>query len=246
MKLKILVAACGLVASGMAGAESYQADVQVVAQRTDYDGIDSEQKEYAVIGQYFFNAVRTDNLPLAEAAYLGKSSNVFAGVDHIPKQNGHGDAQVYTAGAEFFIPENFLYVEAGGLHVDGSGETYNNWFTTVGVTPLDGLLVTTTYNHDEGYDANIHAKYVTAIGDQFVNLEAGITDGDKDTEYEIGGDFYFDRTFSVGVEYSDTDDFGESYTLRTTKFFAENISGTLAYTDSDEDNTTLLGVSFRF
>jgi hypothetical protein len=246
MKLKLIVAAFGLVTSAIAGAESYQADVGLAAQRTDSDGINSDQKMYELTGQYFFNAVRTDNLPLAEAAYLGKNSNVFAGVDHIPKQNGHSDAQIYAAGAEFFIPENFLYVMAGGLHVDGSGDTYNDWFTTVGITPIDGLLVTTTYSHEEGYDANIHAKYVTAVGDQFVNLEAGVTDGDKDTEYVIGGDFYFDRTFSVGAEYSDSDDFGKSYTVRTTKFFTENISGSLAYTDADEENTTMLGVNFRF
>jgi len=246
MKLKLFVSACGLLVSTLASAESYQADVQLVAQRTDNDGVNSAQKEYALVGQYFFNAVRTDNLPLAEAAYLGKNSNVFAGIDHIPKQNGRSDAQTYTAGAAFFIPENFLYVMAGGSHIDGSGFSDNDWFTTVGVTPIDGLLVTTTYSHEEGYDANIHAKYVTTIGDQFINLEAGVTNGDKNTEYDIGGDFYFDRTFSVGAEYSDTDDFGESYTIRTTKFFTENISGTLSYTDSDDDNTTLLGVSFRF
>jgi hypothetical protein len=246
MKLKMLVAACSLIASTMAFAESYQAEVNLAAQRIDNDGLDSDQKDYSLGGIYYFNAVSTDNLPLGEAAYLGKNSNVFAGVSHWPKQHGNPDFQLYTAGAEFFIPENFLYVKAGASRYDGAGESENDWFTSVGITPLDGLLITTDYFHDEGYDANIHAKYVTAIGNQFINLEAGITDGDDDTEYEIGGDFYFDTTFSVGAEYSDTDDFGEAYTLRTTKFFTESLSGTLAYTDADEENSTLLGVAFRF
>lgn len=245
MKCKLLIAACGLIVSAMAGAESYQAEVNLGAKRTDLDGINSTQKEYFLEGAYYFNAVNTDNLPLAESAYLGKNSNVFAGVAHWPKQNGSSDFQIYTAGAEFFIPENFLYVKAGARRYDGSSETENDWFTTLGVTPIDGLLISTEYSHDEGYDANIHAKYVTAVGDQFINLEAGVTDGDNDTEYEIGGDFYVDASFSIGAEYMDSDA-GDAYTIRTTKFFSNNIGGTLSYTDGDHENSTLLGVTARF
>jgi len=246
MKLKMIVAACALVASGVVLADSYQTELNADATRVDSDSTKDKTTSYNVGGSYYFNAVKTDNVPLAESAYLGKNSNVFASANLFPKQNGISSNQAYTLGAEFYIPESFLYVSAGGSHSTLSHVDNNDWFTTVGITPIDGLLITTEYAHNAGYDANIHAKYVTDIGGgQFVNLEAGATDADHGTDAHIGGDFYFDKTFSVGgdIENYRSDN---AYTLRARKFFTDTFSGQLSYKNAPDGNTLTVGLSARF
>ena len=246
MKLKLLIAALGVAASGFAIADSYQVDLGANAFRFENDHSNDTGKVYELGGIYYFKAVETNNLPLGEAAYLGKNSNVFAGFGLSPKQNGSPNQKVYAVGAEFYIPESFLYVSAGGSRYSANHEHDHDWFTTVGVTPIDGLLVTTSYNHDDGYDANIYAKYVTSIGTgQFINLEAGFADTDFGTYKSVGGDFYIDNTFSVGANIAD-DDSGTEYTLRTTKFFSEQFSAGLAVTDTEDGNQVVVGGSFRF
>lgn len=246
MKLKLLIAALGVAASGFAIADSYQSEISVGASRYDVDGVSSKTDRYDLVGVYHFNAVNTTNLPLAESAYLGKNSNVFASLEDYPHQNGNSSLQKYQVGAEFYIPENFLYVKAGASRYSTGTTRDNDWFTALGVTPIDGLLVTTEYNHEDGYDANIHAKYVTDIGSgQFINVEAGVADADDGTIFQIGGDYYLDNTFSVGGNIVDNDD-GTDYTLRTRKFFSESFSGELSYTDASYGNVVALGLAMRF
>lgn len=246
MKFTLLVAALGVIASGFAVADTYQVDLGASAHRIEKDKSNNTAEAYNLEGSYYFKAVETNNLPLAEAAYLGKNSNIFAGFDLKPTQNRMPNQKKYVVGAEFYIPESFLYVSAGGSRYSVNHEHDHDWFTTVGVTPIDGLLLTTSYNHDRGYDANMHAKYVTSIGSgQFINLEAGLADSEFGTYTSVGGDFYIDNTFSVGGNISD-DDMGTEYTLRTTKFFTEQLSANLAFTDTEEGNEVVVGASFRF
>jgi len=246
MKLKLLVAAIGVAVSGFAIADSYQAEISAGVVRSDIDYLKDDIDTYHVEGAYYFKAVNTSNLPLAESAYLGKNSNVFAGFLDVPRHNGWPSSQSYQVGAEFYIPENFLYAKAAVIRNSSGGSHESDWFTSVGITPIDGLLLTTQYYHDAGYDANIHAKYVTDVGaGQFINVEAGFTDTDFGTEAYIGGDYYFDNTFSVGAQVRDNDADTE-YTLRTRKFFTEKFSADAFYMDADFGSTIGVGLAVRF
>ncbi len=245
MKLKLMFASIVLVSSGFAIADTYQAEVGASAARWDADGINSSLNNYEANGKYYFNLVKTDNLPLAEAAYLGKNSNAFL----VASRNyGHGffaDSKNYSGGVEVYIPENFLYIKVEGVHQRYS-DSDTSAITTIGLTPLDGLRVTTSWDSDESYHANIDAKYVTALGNgQYINVEAGLADTDFGTYKAIGGDYYFDNTFSVGAEVSDND-VGTNYLVRTRKFFTEQFSGDLAYADTELGNIVTLGASYRF
>lgn len=245
MKFKLLVLALGIATSGVAIAD-YQAEVGVNASRYSSDFLDSDNKTYGVTGAYYFSPVKTSGLPLAEAAYLGKNNNIFAGIIKTPRQDWFPSSTGYVVGAEFYMPENFLYVSGGATYVDvNSGDNRNDWFVSVGITPIDGLLVTTDYSNDAGYDLNINAKYVTQVGGHFINLEGGVVDTDYGTYTNVGGDFYFDNTFSVGgmIQHGDDDN---AYQIRTRKFFTEAISGGLAYTDGEDENAVAVDVSFRF
>lgn len=244
LNVKNIITVCALVVSGAAAADSYQVDLEALASHTKIDGFDSKVKTYGLGGAYYFNAVSTINVPLAEAAFLGKNSNIYAGALRSSWSGEHFNS--YLVGAEFYIPENFLYVNAGARRVTGNNVTDNDWHATVGITPLDGLLVTTSYYGDEGYDANISAKYVMGIGSEnFVNVEATLMDTDSGTFKELGGDFYIDTSFSVGGAVSELNS-DNTYTLRTRKFFSEQISGELSYEDAPDTNTITAGVSVRF
>ncbi|MES2823314.1 MAG: putative porin [Pseudomonadota bacterium] len=242
--IKSIATIFALIISGAAVADSYQVDLGAVASHTKLDGSDNKMKAYGLEGAYYFNPVSTINVPLAEAAFLGKNSNVYAGALRSSLSGEH--LNFYEVGAEFYIPENFLYVNAGALRATGDNFTDNDWYTSVGITPLDGLLVTTTYYGDEGYDANIAAKYVMGIGgDNFINLEARVMDADTGTVKEIGGDFYIDTTFSIGAAVSQQHS-DNTYRVRTRKFFNEQFSGELSYEDAPATNTFTAGVSVRF
>ena len=243
MKLKILVAVSALLASGVSVANTYQSDVGAQVSRADIDG-SSKINTVGVFGSYYFDSVNTANVPLAEAAYLGKNSNAHASA---ARSSGGGDhANAFSLGAEFYIPENFLYVDVGATRVTYDGNDNNDWYTAVGVTPIDGLRVSTTYAHDEGYDANIQAKYVTALGaGEFINVEAEFFDHDDSSYKSVAADYYFDTTLSIGGQienrYSDN-----AYTLRGRKFFTQDVSGQLSYTDAPNGNIISVGANIRF
>lgn len=91
-------------------------------------------------------------------------------------------------------------------------------------------------------------------GGTFLNLEGGYADGgdtfmdgeDNDT-LTAAADFYFDQTFSVGVGFADDGGAVEdAFTLRTRKFFTNEISAELAYTKSEYFDQFVIGASFRF
>lgn len=247
MRLKLIFAATAFVTSSFALADSYRAEIGANAARFDADGLNSSANVYDVNGKYYFKSVKTDNLPLGEAAYLGKSSNAFLTLGRTYGKGYLPDTKVYNGGVEVYIPESYLYIKVEGNHYRYDHSSDTDTVTTVGITPIDGLRLTTSWNSDEGYDANIDAKYVTALGNgHYINLEASLADTDFGGTYaSIGGDYYFDNTFSVGGEISD-DDQGTDYLVRTRKFFTEQFSGDLTYADTEFGKAYGVGVNFRF
>ncbi|MGD8175705.1 putative porin [Marinimicrobium sp. ARAG 43.8] len=234
MKMKSLAVATVLAASsGLAVAAPYQAEVGA-----SYTDVEHGDGAFGMYGEFHFNPVQTRNHPLAEAAFLERSTNVYAAAAD--------DFDALTVGGELYIPDTMFYVGARISRWDYGNDDDTTVYATLGLTPIDGLLVTTEFS-DDGYDANIAAKYVTSLGGgNFINLEGQYYDGDYDDYVSVGADFYFDRTWSVGA--AATDNFGDDqFTLRTEKFFTEYVSGRLAYTDSDfAGDTFTIGAAVRF
>lgn len=247
MKVKNLLAASVFLLSGAAFADSYQAEIAGIAARIDADNSKGTLDVYSLGGKYYFEAVDTDNLPLSEAAFLSKNGGVYGAASHSSLFGKSFD--VYSLAADYFIPDAFLYFDVSAMRTKYGAFTDDEWSTTLGVTPIDGLLISTEYNHDQGYDANLSAKYVTATrAGEFINIEANIVDrGDEieGTYTEIGVDYYFDRTFSLGGEV-ESEDSDNSYTIRMQKFFTEQFSAALSYTDGVDENRVFLAAGFRF
>ncbi|ROQ20992.1 putative porin [Marinimicrobium koreense] len=235
MKIKSLALATAFsLTSGLAMANSYQAEVGA-----SYTDVENGDGVFGMYGEFHFSPVQTRNHPLAEAAFLERSSNVYAAADD--------DFDALTVGGELYVPDTMFYVGGRVTRVDNAAGDETTAYATLGLTPVDGLLVTTEFSED-GYDANISAKYVTSLGGgNFVNLEGTYQDTDFDDDIlSLGADFYFDRTWSVGAGY--TDFLGDDqFTLRTEKFFTNEISGRLSFTDSDAaGNVFTIGGAVRF
>jgi hypothetical protein len=198
--------------------QAYQFETS--ATYTDYyDGLFTST-EYS--GTYHFAQVITDATPLAEAAFLGKNSNInFRYADFESDDFDTQDSSFVSA--SYYIPNSIFFTSVSYSEDDDE----NNATLNLGITPVDGLLITTQHDKDaDEYNENLYAKYVTLLnGDQALNLE-GLVSKDEETDttnYVLMGDFYFNQRFSLGAVFSD-DDIGNTYGARLQHFFVENAS----------------------
>lgn len=235
MKLKALSVAVGVsMYSALTLASPYQAEVSATYLGGDnYDGVRLEGE------WHFMGAVNTARHPLAEAAFIERSSNIS--LDYTYRDYDEVSTDRTNVELEYFVPNTMFYVGAGFHNRDGD----NDWSVTLGVTPIHGLLVTTRYYGDDGYNLNLAARYFTElpIGNA-LSVRAEYQDQDEDDFVSLEADFYMDRTLSVGaiIENRADTDFG----VRTRKFFTPVFSGQVSYMARDNGDEWTLGVSYRF
>ena len=108
------------------------------------------------------------------------------------------------------------------------------------------LLVYDEKDGKDGADPTVRAKYVTQVGQHDVNLEAYGAFGDLD-EYKVRGDYYIDKTLSLGVDYynndlTDKDEFG----INAKKFLNQQVSVEGRVGFGDNDNTYGVRAESRF
>ena len=253
---KLAIASALLSVLAVTGtAHAYQAEVGGSYTYTDWDDFDSTNN-FGVDGTYYFNPVQTRNAPLAEAAFLNRASNVNAKIDYA--SNSGVKNSEYGAGVEYFVPNSDFYLsgrlgrtelEVDHTPVDQKVTTYG---AEVGYLPAPGLLLAVgVAGYDEkdgkdGADPTVRAKYVTQVGGNDVNLEAYGAFGDLD-EYRVKGDYYLDKTLSVGADYynndlTDRDEWG----ISAKKFFNQQVSleGRIGF--GDDYNTYGIRGAYRF
>lgn len=202
-------------------------------------------------GTWYFKPVSTEGVPLPEAAFLGRSSylSVIAA-----RFDGFFDTRLNAQGANLgvYIPETMFFVSGGASRGQAvtfvsstivQKEYFTNWFGQLGITPLDGLLVTTRFE-EGGYTPNINARYVGKLpNSHFYAGSVNLVDPDGgDISYRVDFDYYFDDSASLGVGYSHNGDVVE---LRAEKFFSKTwAAGVSGYT-SDGQKGFGLNVSWR-
>ncbi|ENV31800.1 putative porin [Acinetobacter gerneri] len=253
---KLVISTALLSALALTGtAHAYQAEVGGSYTYTDWDDFDGTHN-FGVDGTYYFNPVQTRNSPLNEAAFLDRASNVKAHVDYADN-NGIKNTE-YGAGAEVFIPNSDFYV-SGNVSRDETkvkktdiDNKVTYYGAEVGYLPAPGLLLALglkgydAKNGDDGVDPTVRAKYVTQVGQHDVNLEAFGAFGDLD-EFKVRGDYYIDKTLSVGVDYYNNDltDYDE-WGVSAKKFFNQNVSleGRVGF--GDDANSYGVRAAYRF
>ena len=197
---------------------------------------DSDLDVTTLAGTWYFAPVSTDNVPLAEAAFLGRASSLSASAAQVDLLGNHMNAGSASVG--YYIPGTMFYAGVGVSRDEvlillssttALTEYRTTWSGTLGVAPLDGLLLTTDFQ-EHGYDPNITARYVGKLpNNHFYAGSVNVADDDYDgTSYGLDFDYYLDDSTSLGLGF---DDVGNRWELRGEKFFSKSwAAGVSAYT----------------
>jgi hypothetical protein len=127
----------------------------------------------------------------------------------------------------------------------------------VGYLPTPGLLLAVGVagrddDNQNDTDPTVRAKYVKQLaGDTALNLEGKARFNDNNDSYDVGADYYLDRTLSLGANYErtsfdNTDADVDAFGLRARKFFSENISAEGRVGFGDDATTFGVRGTYRF
>jgi hypothetical protein len=257
-------AALVLFSSGFVSADNYyRSEIKMDYSRytaTYLDNFTEKTQAGTLSGAYFFEAVGTQSKPLAEADFLGKNSYVSAAystyknkinADSFDLVDTHGSTQMVST--MIYVPSTILVV--GAKYYESDPQNYHSIVYTLGLTPLEGLLVYTTYWDDDnyGHKTNINAKYVMPMADSTaVSMQFGFFkgDGEQGNIYSVSGDYYFNPRYSLGLSAYEDD--GLTYGINSRYFFNETLSifgGASRASPNDlgvEMKNITLGASVRF
>lgn len=254
MKIKTLCTVIALsVSSGMVWAAPYQAEIGAA-----YIDFQEGMETKAVLGEWHFAPVATDGHPLAEAAFLERSSSVSAVYTMTEYEivDTEVDIDVAILNFNYYVPNTIFYI--GATYQRVSFDLYpaisgseNDWGLTLGITPIDGLLISTNYMNDPGYNFNLAAKYVYKLqGETAINIDASYTEGgeeyfvEEEDLTELAVDYYFNRNISLGAVFADAAE--TSYGVRSEVFFTELFRVGAEYVTADSDNVATIYAGLRF
>jgi hypothetical protein len=225
-----------------AQADEYRAQLDLAYDHFDFDvpGIGNGEA-LGVAGTYYFSPVVTDDRPLAEAAFLARSS--FVGAGAVRSEIGDEKIDIFGAGIGYYLPNTIFYGELNYTYADDFGGDQDRVSGALGVAPIDGLLVTTGFDED-GWDPNATAKYVGKLPNaHWYSAIIDLAEVDDDLVWGAAFNYYFDTTFSAGLGLSE-----DATSLRAEKFFTPSF-GVAAHFDFVNDqgsNAYGAKVSWRF
>jgi hypothetical protein len=227
----------------MAAADAYRAQLDLSFDRTLLNGDDLPDADvFGLGGTYYLEPVGTDAVPLSEAAFLGRSSYLRAGVAR--SEWNHEKLDVFGARIGYYLPDTIFYGELGFTDLDDFDGDRSQFSGALGIAPFDGLLLTSRFDED-GWDPNLRARYVGKFPNAhfFAASVELYEDADDDRDLAVGFDYYFDSTFSAGVGVSEN-----STQVRVEKFFTPRFSVGAHADIGDDDLSDGFGarISWRF
>lgn len=242
-KLVPSLLAVTLAAAGTSAlADDYRSEVTVLADRTEPDGHFPHLDRFAAVGTYYLEPVRTDGLPLAEAAFLNRASFVSGAA--VRSELGDEKIDIFSASLGYYMPDTIFFGRLGVSYADDFDGDRTNFNGSFGITPLDGLLLFTNFDED-GWDPNVTAKYVGKMANShYYALTASAVDPDRgDTNVSLGFDYYLDDTFSLGAGYGSAAD---DFSLRAQKFFTPGFAVGGHVSTGDDGDSFGANVTWRF
>ncbi len=264
--MKKIFLATAIAALSISAAQAYQVELNGNGnyQSVDVPGGSSEIFGLDANGTYYFNQVSGRSGPLAEAAFVERASNVNASYSYAKNDDVNVKVNDFNLGGEFYVPNSDFYAAASiGRNYTkykgfkSVGET--NYTAEVGLLPITNLLIAVgvagvNSNNNDETDPTIRAKYLTKLNNNDVNLEGNAQFGDNSDHYGVSGDYYLDRTLSVGASFDlntfDHADDDYAFGVNARKFIAQNISvqgGVNVGKISDHDTFGLnVGGTYRF
>lgn len=272
MKRALIAAAIALPVSQLALADTYQFQVDGAYSRVEISDFDTD-----IIGAggtyYFFDGVDDSKGPLAQAAFLDKSTSISFAYATSEEDDGGVDADIDVFG----LSGRYVHKESGFIfeadimtsELDTQGETFNEDTASVSIGAyLDdvttALISYSASDDDSGLDtesiAIAYKRVHTFKNGTVVNSEANISYTDVDeggdgTMFTYLADYYINNNLSVGglLGFLDSDgDDAYIYGARTEYFFNNKLSvmASIDRTDFDdfdiEIDTLTIGISGRF
>ena len=231
--MKLTTIALGLsLLSVNAFANDYQSQVDV-----DFLKVDS-YNTFSIKGTHYFDAVSTKDTAWAEAAFMGRKTNVNA--SYI---NYDGDAFGINLGGEYFADDFYGALELNFVDVD-NGDSDTNFSGQVGYFFAENWLVALTGQSEDFSDnLGIRTKYVAVLGDdQFVNFEANYSDASEDVT--VMADYYWTAQSSIGIAASSAD--GYEFGIKAQHFFKPSIAVRVMYEALEGDDAITIGLTGRF
>lgn len=240
---KIAIASALMFSAGMVGAETYSSEINLGFEKIDTDETSSSRERIALYGEHHLKPVNTHEYPYEEAAFLAKSSYLFGGFDVFNPD----EMDNQWLGIAHYIPNSVFYVEGRvKRYHDELGVKGNDFGGALGMRLFDGMLLTTRYWDEKGYDANAYIKIVHQLaGGNFINFELGYADTDIDSTFEAAFDAYFDRTFSLGIHYKDNQGLDE-ISVRTMKYVTNVVHVGASINKMEESKSVALEAGIRF
>ncbi|MDF1690727.1 MAG: putative porin [Zhongshania sp.] len=212
MKKTLLASAIAILATSHAYAD-YQFELGAVytqgeAANTDYDG-------FGIAGEFHFDKVDTSKGPLAEASFLDKSSFVNFNFLSIEPDFANADEIETTNIGGRFVTATKLIIEADWTTVDTGNSDADSIRVGVGTYLNDNTDVVVSYTTEDDDNADVDYLDVAFHGVNPLNQGAsvaydvavGYIDTDNDSGYQIavGGTYYFNTMFGIGVNAGITD-----------------------------------------
>jgi hypothetical protein len=190
---------------------------------------------------YHIDTVTTADRPLAEAAFLGRNSNVSA-FYLTPDDDAVEDTM--GLGVEWWFED--IYAAADFSDNDGD----NDMTVRLGYMLQDGFLVYAGYNDDDAFAVSTILLGTKYVADNInVEVEVGQSDDVNDTvSVSALADYYINNSFSVGASVDKAERGASSFGLHSRYFFTPVLSGEVMYEKTESNPDDLIGarVAFRF
>lgn len=208
---------------------------------------------------YHINAVDTVDRPLAEAAFLGRNSNISA---YYISQDDNALEDTVGLGAEWWLGN--IYIAADYSDTDSENETavrlgymsddllayvgfVDVGFGSRGEFRAPVALGSNVYRPSDTDGMLIGVKYVADA----VSFEAEVTrydDGLNTTRVQVGADYYVNNNFSIGGSADTYESFDSTFGIRSRYFFTPVLSAELSVdkAESGDDELTSARIAYRF
>jgi hypothetical protein len=262
--MKKLLAACIVLASHVAFADPYHAELNEGFSNGNIDiGDDTSDKDQKYIGgSYYFSKVATDKGPLGEAAFLAKASSVSALFGETKYEDHSASAEFDdTAFGVHIVAESGLIVDFDYISADNDEDHHDVETLSLGAGTYigDHHAIVFSYGNELDEDSsdyeisteryNLNYRSVLSLsGDAAIAVDADLAYVKMDFDNEFDNEGY---DASVGVTYYPikklgleaivgNQDVGEVTTkywsVGAEYFIIDNFAVSLAYQDAEEDD----------
>lgn len=266
MKKQLLTVAIATIASSYASAYQFEVGAGLGQGEVEAGNVSNDYDAALIYGELHFEQVDTSKGPLAEAAFLDKSSFIDFSLVNIDPDNGD-DTDNYGFGGRFVTDTN-LILEASYDQADDGTNDADTFGFGIGTYINDTTDVVVSYSTTDDdasgdldvLDVQLHSIQAMAQGASVAfDLGASVIDAEDDDGFGVnaGATYYFNNMFGIGLsaEFVDVDSYErDTISLDLSYFVAPNVEVAFSYFDTTEDyngpeldtDGFLIGVAGRF